>query len=366
MESMPFDRTSEKLRALPVQLVEVPDGVILRRGSVEIKIGGERAVEVTQIVLAAAAEKDVTLEEICERFAAPDRPAVQHLVEQLIARRLLVPSEAANPTGEGGESSLDIFYWQFGESAARVTERLNSRQTVIMGVNHISRQLAASLTASGVDNFRVVDFPLLRNLRLFDETGRLRAGQWPTCSQPPMDYQEWMEGTELQSLGCLVATSDFGSHQAMREWNKFCVEYQRHFLPVVLQTPIGYVGPLVVPGETACFECLRVRQNSHLQDPDGTRATEGVAFEGQAVTSFHPSMASVLGDIAAIELAKFYSGVLPLWNVGRLIEVNLLSPRLTARKVLKIPRCIVCSPLNTHSSIMAKKVPFSTANRINP
>ena len=62
-------------------------------------------------------------------------------------------------------------------------------------------------------------------------------------------------------------------------------------------------------------------------------------------------MASILGDIAAIELSKFYGIRMPLWRVGTLIEVNLVAMRLNARKVLKIPRCSVCSILNTRSSV---------------
>jgi hypothetical protein len=61
-------------------------------------------------------------------------------------------------------------------------------------------------------------------------------------------------------------------------------------------------------------------------------------------------MASVLGDIAAIELTKFYSRALPLWRVGVVMEVNLLAGRIDARKVLRVPRCGACSNLIRRSS----------------
>jgi hypothetical protein len=41
----------------------------------------------------------------------------------------------------------------------------------------------------------------------------------------------------------------------------------------------------------------------------------------------------------------------PLWRVATLIEVNLLAPLLQTRRVLKIPRCTVCSRLNERPSI---------------
>jgi molybdopterin-synthase adenylyltransferase len=356
---MALTPTSQRWRLPPVHVVNVDGGVILKRGSTEFRVSGDGAAQAVQVVLAATAGKGATAEEICQRFAAPHRPGVAHLIEQLIARRLLVPS--GDPVAAAGEreSSLEVFYWHFGESAARVTERLDSRRIVILGVNLISRQLAAALGASSLRNFEVVDDPLLRNLRLFDDGGQMIAGEWPPFATPPLAFEEWAESTTGASLGCLVATSDFGSQQSMRQWNRFCVEHHRHFLPVVLQNLIGYVGPLVIPGETACFECLCARQNAHLEDPQTQRAVEEVAFEAQVVAGFHPVMASMLGDIAAFELARFYSGVLPVRNVGTLIEVSLLTPRLVAHRVLKIPRCTVCSPLHARPSATPSKLLLS-------
>ena len=90
----------------------------------------------------------------------------------------------------------------------------------------------------------------------------------------------------------------------MRPWNEFCVRHRRPFLPVVLQDLIGYIGPIVVPGETACFECLRARQNSNLINPETQRAAEARAFDGQAIAAAHPAMSASLGAIAGFELTS--------------------------------------------------------------
>jgi bacteriocin biosynthesis cyclodehydratase domain-containing protein len=341
--------SSKKLRALPVQLIPIKDGVILKRGCTEVKFVGEGAGDTLRFLLAAAAGDGVTREELGALFPETSRPAIATLIERLVGSRFLVPADSVMSPVDGRESSLDIFYWHFGDTTARVTERLNSQRIVILGVNEISRQLVTSLGALGANNFEVVDDPLLRNLRLFDDAGQLIAGRWPV-SELPQTFEEWVKRVAPQSLGCLVATSDFGDRQMMKEWNRFCVDNRRLFLPVVLRNVTGYVGPLVVPGETACFECLEARQNSHMNDHATARTVQDGAFEGQVATGFHPSMASILGDIAAFELTKFYSGALPMRNVGTLIEVNLFAPQVTGRKVLKIPRCVVCSPLNARSS----------------
>jgi bacteriocin biosynthesis cyclodehydratase domain-containing protein len=344
-----------KLRALPTQLIETGDGLILKRGCVEVKVTGEQESEVVRLVFASLADEDLTQSQLCESFAETYRPIVADLVQQLLVRRILIYADGSPLPGERSESPLEIFCWHFGTTAEQMTSGLNQRQIAILGTNRISQQLGLALAASGMQNFEIVDYPLLRNLALVDDQGRVTADRWPSPLRLPSNYREWAETVRERDIDCLVATSDFGGQHLMREWNQFSFERKVHFLPVVLQDFIGYVGPLVVPGETACYECVRARQNANMRDPQNMRAAEYVASEGQHAVGYHPSMASVLGDFAAIELTKFYSGVLPLWRVGTMIEINLIIPRVDARKVLKIPRCPVCSPFNTTSPTSLKR-----------
>jgi bacteriocin biosynthesis cyclodehydratase domain-containing protein len=347
----------DRLVALPVQVVGTDNGVILARGCVEVKVTGPRAAEVVRVVLGATQGTGATCQDLSEAFAEPDRPAVIDLVEQLQRRRILVPEGTAAPLPPDGESALDVFYWHFGERAERVLERLNSSRLTVLGVNAVSRQLASSLAVSGVTDVDVVDFHLLRNVRFFGDFGGLDPGQWPADLRPPLSYDDWSDGLDPRELGCVIATSDFGGRHLMREWNEFCVVHGKHFLPVVLDRMIGFVGPFVIPGETACYECLRARENGAMDAPELQRATETAAFWRQKVNGFHPTMASVLAEIAALEVTKLYSGVMP-WRVGRLIEVNLLTVEMKARRVLKLPRCPVCSPVNWRSSTSIEKTGF--------
>lgn len=338
----------QRLIALPFQLIEAPDGVILRRGSIQVLIGGDRSMQTVQTLVDVMRGDGATVEEVCSRFAAPDHPAVTRLIEQLLSRQFVVPA-GGNLVPIHSESQLDIFYWHFGMSTEEINQRLNQVRVVILGVNYISRQLAHSLTSAGMTSVKVVDDPLLRNLSFFDESGEVRTSEW-RAGNGPVAYEDGAVELEPDSFDCLVATSDFGGLRLMRQWNAFCVEHGRHFLPVVLQDMVGYVGPSVIPGETACLECFLARLDSNRTGDSQEYASERAAFAGQHVAGFHPSMASVLGDIAAIELTKFYSRALPLWKVGVVMEVNLLAGRIDSRKVLRVPRCSACSNLIRRSS----------------
>lgn len=347
-----------KLKALPTQILELSNGVLLKRGAIETRICGEGAKNIVTTVLNATTTFGATLEEICRSFSDQERPAIEQLIDYLKNKRILVPLETTTTQTNEAETSLDVFYWQFGTEAARVLEKLNNLRITILGLNCISRQLASAFCAAGMMDFEVIDHPLMRNLSLFSPSGCLKGDQWSSSLPQITAYENWIAGTAVKSLGPVVATSDFGCTKSILEWNKICVEYKLPFFPVFLQNMIGYVGPLVIPDETACLECLRARQNSHLEDSENLRASEEFGFEGQRVHGFHPSMATILGDIAALELTKFYSHILPMGRAGMVIQVNLLISQMTTRRVLKIPRCSVCSPLNTFPPINPKKDGF--------
>ncbi|MGD9725983.1 MAG: TOMM precursor leader peptide-binding protein [Nitrospiraceae bacterium] len=350
-----------RLKALPVHLVQIQGGVVIKRGCTETKILGDGASEVVQTVFAATlTEAGATHSEILKLFSSPSRAAIEDLLHQLKDRRLLIE---AIPESESTrqETPLDIFYWQSGHRTQIVEGHLNRHHFVICGVNHISSRIVSGLSASGAHNVTVLDHPQLRSGDLFDQAGRLLSDRWPMSIVAPLAFP----GNLMKlPFDCLIAAAEYGSMGFLQDLNGMCVKEKRHFYPVVLQNMVGYVGPLIIPGESACFECFRSRQNSHMEDPISHRIFEESSFEAQDVVGFHPSMVSVIGDITALELVKFY-GHLTSKNVGRLLELNLFDTRFTTRRVLKVPRCKVCSPLNRRPTVSMNKTGFVSLNTLN-
>lgn len=331
------------LAAVPVRLIQTEGAIRIQRGSVDFRVTGDRAAQIVQRILRIASGRGVSPGDISAAFPARDRADVEHLVTELEKRRILVT--AHNSTGEAhrNETPLDILYWHFGEDARSVNTRLSEQRMAILGINSISRQLVACLTASGVNGFTVVDDPLLRSRRFFDDSSRLVASAWELPVEPvPLDH--W---TPKES-GCLVATIDYGGDTPLRKWNSFCLDYGHHFFPVVLQDFVGYVGPLVVPGESACLECLKSRWNSNLGDRESRWDAHDI--EGQGIAGFHPAMPATAAALAAFELTKFYGIRLPGTAVGRMIEINLLTMAMATHRILKAPRCPACSTLNLRAS----------------
>lgn len=342
------------LLALPVQIQKADDGVYVVRGPTVFKVGGQGAAEVLEALFSAIGPEGATPSSIAALFAAPHRPAILTLIDQLRARRILVPASPSSPDPTlepEAESEQDIFYWSFGTTVKEVHNRLSEVRVAVLGVNAISERLFPALQAAGFSDTTLVDVPLLRNVRQFS------GGTPPAWASAAVSEDEWNSGTVLDTGVTLVATSDYGGVEQMRAWNRRAVSAGSTFLPVLLDRFTAFVGPLVVPGGTPCYACLLARENSNLDNPAASRATEAGAFHGQFVNGFLPSMASIAADVGVVELLRFHCRALP-YKVGALIEIKMLMASMTARPLLKVPHCPVCSPLRLHPAVNLNRYDF--------
>ena len=331
--------TDKKLHIRPLQIIEMDGDVHLLRGGVEIKIhgSGERISEIVyEILKIPGLRGGATREEIIDSFAEPERHSVSQLVDHLEQKGILYSGESAWADKE--ESEEDIFYWNFGSSPQEISGRMNIHQFTIVGVNKISRRLIHALIEADIQGVQVVDDPFLRNLRMFEED-QLSLEHWPD----PLPKPVAKEVVTFNPSRCVIATSDFGLTPALSEWNQLCVENGCHFLPVFLANLVGTVGPLVIPGETACFECYCSRENANSEDFVTRRLMDIHAFDRQKDNGFLPSMANIVADSAALWLIRLYAHITqPV--VGQVMEYRFLADSMRTRRVLKVPRCRVCNP----------------------
>lgn len=290
----------------------------------------------------ALARTGATRAQLHAPFPAADRPALDHLVDQLIERRILVDGEP----GDRPETPEVILAWELDTPADELHARLARTRLAIIGVNEISLELVRSLRRSGFAHCPVIDYPILRNRRLYRDDAAVSSA-WSEA--PPLALEDWQEAARRESIDCVIATCDHGGLHWLRHWNQVCVANRLAFYPIALRNHIGQIGPYIVPGETACYECLRARQNSHLADPAADRAAEMVAFDAQDVVSHHPAMTAAIAHVAAIQLVKAFGRILPFSPRASFLELNLFVPRLVSHRVLRIPHCAVCRTLDPHA-----------------
>jgi thiazole/oxazole-forming peptide maturase SagC family component len=331
----------DKLKVLPFQIIEMEDKLILKRGLTSMVIPEKSALIIVKIIQKALIQSPKTVKELISLFSGSVHGLVESFIEHLKVKKFIVSENDKAHQILDSEKAQDIFYWHFNTHQKQISDILNEKKWVFVGINELNKKLIQSLFQDGKNNFIVVDDPALRNADYFNDDHKITDEFWMDNRLKCVSENEFRK--EQHDIGFLIASSEFGSFYLLETWNAFAVENKITFYPLLLQNMVGYAGPLVIPDEGACLECLKLRQNSASHDFDEKRISEKFAFEGQQVVAYHHSMLNVLAEVGAFDLMKFKTNI--QWEVGTFCEIDLLGGNMSRRKLIKAPRCKVCSPL---------------------
>ena len=345
------------MNATGVQLIRLSaDRVVLRRGPVQLFLGGPEAGQIAETLLGLLAEGRAA-GEIIESFPGPLRAEVERIMAAMTERRLIAEPGSSDIAGDALQSSC---YAALAASADAVRQQLDSATVTVTGINLIARSLVRSLLEVGVGRVLLIGHPVLDN--------ELASGDWADDLAQRSKAGPQQSGQAEERLvvvpapggqrdetdvSLAIATSDLGEADALVEASRAALRDGLRFLPAWISDLVGYVGPLTYPYETACFCCYRLRADSNNPACDVSRAVASEATvdpAGRASAGFLPPMAGIVGEIAAIEAVKAIAGFVPSDAVGRLIQINLLSFTAVVRRVLKVPRCPDCSEAMARSS----------------
>jgi bacteriocin biosynthesis cyclodehydratase domain-containing protein len=349
----------ERFRLLNIQVAPFRNGVVIRRGAKRVFVEGDGVKESLEYLIDnARGSSGVTIEELVQQAPPKIQATLTKLAAVLQDRRMIIKIPAgAEPEPADSTDLEEVFYWTFGTTPGRVAASLAEKTVTIIGANTLGAALVSMLKSCRFQKIEWVDHILFRNRCLFDQNEKFTgaAGQ-----SEPISFESWSDPNIMPD--CLVVVSDFGGLSMMREWNEFCVTHNVPFLPVVMQDMSVFLGPMTVPGQTPCFECYWRRQNSNLDEPELARATEAGAFLAQGGSGFLPPMVHIAAGLASMELLRYLSQELPVGNIGRVVEMDLMEPALTRRKLLRLPRCPVCSGRARQATPAADIMVFMPSN----
>ncbi len=140
----------------------------------------------------------------------------------------------------------------------------------------------------------------------------------------------------------LVITEDYCSPQ-LAEINAYS---QRSGLPLLLLKPTGskvWLGPLIKPGETACWDCLINRLLLHQPERKLHHSlTPDNEFKRPFI--YHPATFNAALNMAGIQIEKYLLGQTSLEN--KLIEFDFSDLSSLDHHVVKRPQCTTCGEEN--------------------
>jgi len=283
------------------RLVGVDDRVLLEHGQTVVVLEGG-AVRTLLPVLLPLLDGTRSREDLVARLGVGARAAVDHALEVLAAHELLVEGPPAPPELRDAAHAVAAAFRVAPEVAAG---RLRAAVVGVVGSAPSAVEIARLLRLSGI--------------------GGVRRCRWQARDRVDLAVVA-PAGDELDRLDA---------------WNRAALASGRPWLPVAAYDGrLAAVGPLVVPGESCCYECVRRRRAANLEYGDQLAELEAVPTAAVA----DAALTAVAVGVAAHLVLRWLGGcdtTLP----GLLFAVEAC-PALSVGEhpVLRHPRCPACSP----------------------
>jgi molybdopterin-synthase adenylyltransferase len=262
-------------------------------------------------------------------------------------------SHFAVPEQKPGQDSLP----GMPKSGLDYQDRVRQAHIVVFGLGRIGSQLVRSLALAGIGKITAVDSDPVDEADLScdawfsaDQRGASRAEavcRLVADANSDTRIEAAPEAADMDRLQALLADSDFGvlcrddfNPAEYETFNQAALAAKKSWTSARLAGFEFQIGPTVIPFQTACYQCLDLRQKSNLPDFDEYVVVEEFLKKHhlrREALAFTPG-----AGLVALEVLKAITWFMAPATSSHLYTLNLLTMESKLHPVLKIPRCPAC------------------------
>lgn len=331
-----------------------------------IKLKGHSFREFQQYVIPLLDGRH-SLEEIEEAVADVFRPQDLEAALQLLAEHNLLEDEAETLVQPDEAAALEPqanFFHEVSADPRDAQAKLERATVTVVGTGGVGAPLALALAGTRVGMLRCVDAlrvtpadtylaPVFSSsdvgaLRVTVMAGRIQAAapqtQVTTNVNPlesDADVAQAVRGSDF-----VVCCLDAAQSSLIYKLNRVCLAEKIRWSSCSATGMEVIVGPTVVPGETPCYMCYRMRAVACAEDPEADFAFQRLLDHRKQDDSGRRENLNVAAGIASnllgLEVVKLVSGVMPSPTVGRIVVVDLVDLSMRKHVVLRKPWCPAC------------------------
>jgi bacteriocin biosynthesis cyclodehydratase domain-containing protein len=277
------------------------DRLLLEHGQTVVALEGG-AVRTLLPALLPLLDGTRTYDDLLDRVGPATRPALDLALEVLATHDLLVEGPDVGPDLRNAAHAVAAAY---GISPTVAEERLSGAVVDVVGSAPAAAEIARLLRLCGL--------------------GTVRRGRGRPRGRADLAVVAF-GGDELEQL---------------RRWNDKALARGVPWLPFrQYDGRFAAVGPLIVPGESCCYECVLRRRASNLEYGQHLAEIERVPVAAQADAALEALAVGVAAHLAVQWIGgrdATLPGVLHAVEARPTLSVGL-------HPVLRLPRCPACSP----------------------
>ncbi|GAA1467135.1 ThiF family adenylyltransferase [Nocardiopsis exhalans] len=281
-------------------------------------------------------------------------PVAQALLLTLESGNCLVRAHAYDPADRYSRHAL--FYELSGTEAGRVQRRLTESRVLLLGCGGIGNLVAATLATAGVGELTLVDADHveLSNLTrqfLFTEADvglpkaevlarELRRRDSGCLVRPIVrSVHDTEDLRALPEADLVLVSADSPGITGLV--NAHCVASGQAWLNACYVNDIAVWGPLVVPGETGCWDCRPLTAHPPVDDPELAELISGVNRHYQAPSNGPVNM--LASSLAALDALRHLGGFGVPASRNRRMGVWTHDLALDRQSAERDPACTTCS-----------------------
>jgi bacteriocin biosynthesis cyclodehydratase domain-containing protein len=292
------------------RVLQREDRLLLQYGETLVSFEGRAAARLLPVLLPLLDGKR-SVDEIVEVLGPVVRPAVENALGLLDLHGLLTE---CSPGGLDDSVQPSAAFFAASDPLRRpaldVAVKLRAAAVAVVGSGPLAAEVSSSLLRSGL--------------------GELE--------RRPLDAAE--DGLERFEFAIAVPAGE--ELPGLSAWNDAALRAAMRWLQVLpFDGHFAAIGPLFVPGESACYECFLARRASNVDDGRGFLALQRVGVPLPAASSLDQAVAGLAGTLALRWLAHGDQFLPGTWYA---LELH---PQLSleAHVLYRVPRCRACSGL---------------------
>jgi len=150
-----------------------------------------------------------------------------------------------------------------------------------------------------------------------------------------------LNGKELSNADILISTSDEFDLDVNNCLNEIAFKNNKKLLTArIIENNLAEIGPLFIPGKTACFKCYETRIRSNLENAENYFKIK--LFLGNTEKLFNlTALRKNISSLINLEISRIAYGQEPR-IFDKIITLNLENNSMKEETLFRIPNCSVC------------------------